>query len=492
LTDSKQARTITMTEVSAQPLATLADLIAVANAASARSDLGEALRLWTEARQRFPAEPQPCLRSAELLTRLRRFVDAEAVLDEALLRFPANFWLARAHATVARDLGDETEAYTRFRRLRRAFPDEPTAHSGLVHMLLNLNQISAAEAEAEAALARFPDDRWLHHMYARAADQADDPAAAVSRWTALLVRHPDHEPAYPPLVRALIATGRIEHAVGIAHAARGLLPASDGAREACELAEKVKEAPAELPPAVASPLDLLAQALRADSSGAWPEAAGLWEALIEQHPALPRAYAGRARALLRLGRTAEAEIVLAQARRGLPADRSVLNAWAAAAEERNDFLTAAARFRVLRDNFPGDLGALAGIGRALRAIGRLDEADTAFAEAAELCPGDLGIATEYASIASVRRDRWEAIRRWTQVTTVFPERAVGYLRLADELALAGRVADADAVLSDAATRFQDDLEMGLRWIMSGREIGDLTRTDELHRRFPDLAPLISK
>jgi hypothetical protein len=75
---------------------------------------------------------------------------------------------------------------------------------------------------------------------------------------------------------------------------------------------------------------------------------------------------------------------------------------------------------------------------------------------------------------------------------VFPEHAIGYLRLAEELALARRVTDADAVLSDAVNRFQDDLEIGLRWVLSGREIGDPTRAGELQRRFPDVASLVNK
>jgi hypothetical protein len=55
----------------------------------------------------------------------------------------------------------------------------------------------------------------------------------------------------------------------------------------------------------------------------------------------------------------------------------------------------------------------------------------------------------------------------------------------------GRLQDADAVLCDAAARFRDDLETGLRWAMSGRTIGDAARCNELCRRFPELAPLLA-
>jgi hypothetical protein len=41
-------------------------------------------------------------------------------------------------------------------------------------------------------------------MYARCADQAGDTETAATRWTDLLVRHPDHEPAYAAAVSALV------------------------------------------------------------------------------------------------------------------------------------------------------------------------------------------------------------------------------------------------------------------------------------------------
>ena len=66
--------------------------------------------------------------------------------------------------------------------LRQAFPDNPTPHADLVHLLLDLKELAAAEAEPETSLALFPNTAWLHHMYARCADQAGETAAAAVRW----------------------------------------------------------------------------------------------------------------------------------------------------------------------------------------------------------------------------------------------------------------------------------------------------------------------
>ena len=415
----------------------LADLRARANAAAAEGDQDAALALWTEARQFFPGNPQPWLRCAEILSSLRRFAEAEAVLNQAVTRFPDNFWLARARANAARDQGDDVEAYVRFRSLRRTFPDDPTAHAGFVHLLLNQKRVAAAEAEAQASLARFPDSRWLLHAYARCADQTGDDAAAATRWTELLARHPDHDQAYPPAVRALLATGRLQEAAGIARAGARLLPASGPVREASDAAEKALPTSAEgaaepalptsaegaaeqvlpasaegaagqalpasaedaagqalptsaegaagqaLPTSAegaAEPVPaivLLSRALRANSADAAEEAADAWDALLRQAPELPRASAGAARALSRLGRFAEAEIILARARRDLPADAGVWRQgpqppphapitpppWPASARYRRRFDAPAGAF---------------GIARALRALGRLTDADAAF------------------------------------------------------------------------------------------------------------------
>ena len=139
-----------------------ADFLARAEAASGRDEHDLALRLWSEARSRFSNAPLPWLREAETLIELRRFGEADAVMDEAVRRFPDHFWLARTRALAARIMGDDVEAYTRCRALRQAFPDNPASHAAFIHLLLDLKQVAAAEAEAQASIALFPDVTWLH------------------------------------------------------------------------------------------------------------------------------------------------------------------------------------------------------------------------------------------------------------------------------------------------------------------------------------------
>jgi tetratricopeptide (TPR) repeat protein len=470
------------------------DLLARADAASVRREHDEALRLWSEARSRFPDAPRSWLRTAEVMIELSRFDEAEAVLDEAVSRFPDHFWLARTRALIARSLGDDVEAYTRCRAVRQAFPDNPAAHADFAHLLLDLKQVAAAEAEAAAGLALFPDLTWLQHMYARCADQAGDTAAAAVRWTDLLIRHPLHEPAYAAAVRALMAVDRLDEAAGIAREGLRLFPNGGATRAAWAEVGKVRAAGGACPFASEPAANLLTGALSAERAGQWEEAASLWALLREQAPSLGLAYTGGARALLGLGRMAEAEIVLAKARRDLPPDAGVLEAWADAAVQRGAFEDALARFRSFRQAFPTAPHAALGVARALHGLGRLDEADAIYAELGGSQPSDPFIAQQYAKIAAEQGDWPEAARRWKRVTGAFPDDLPGYWHRAEALGKAERWAEADAVLSDAVARFPEDLETALRWAMSGRRGPDpesgSTRSDVLCRRFPSVVPVV--
>ena len=469
------------------------DLLERADELLARGERDAALMLCFEARSQFPEAPWPWLRSAEIMIDLRRFDEAESMLEQGVSRFPSHFWLARARALLPRAVGDDLEAFTRSRALRHAFPDDPTAHSTFVHMLLDLRLVALAEAEAKAGLGRFPEYEWLQHMYARCADQAGDRSAAAARWTDLLAAHPEHEPAYAAAVHALLEMGRVDEAVGIAREGLRLFPAGSAARQACD---KVANAAAGADTAPASTMaleDLLSQALGAERAGHWPDAARLWMLLRERAPRFAPAFAGSARALFNLGRMAEAAIVLWQARRDLPPDASVLEASGDMALHRGAFEAALDSFGELQRRFPRSPHTELGIARALHALRRLDEADAAYFRLREDQPSDLSLAQQYAAIAAEREDWPEASRRWAEITADFPDHVPGYWQWADALAEAGDLVRADAVLTEAVARFPDDLETAVHWARSGRQIlssgNCAARWEEIGRRFPGMAGL---
>ena len=125
---------------------------------------------------------------------LRRFAEAEVLLEEAVSRFPDHFWLARTRARVARRLNDDVEAYTRCRALRLGFPDNPASHAGFAHLLLDLKQLAAAEAEAKPVWLCFRIARGCNictpDVPMRPAPPLSPPAAGPTYSPAILTMNP--------------------------------------------------------------------------------------------------------------------------------------------------------------------------------------------------------------------------------------------------------------------------------------------------------------
>ena len=236
-----QLLTITQNSMSERALPE-ADLRALSWLRRAVGNMTTRCGFWSEALSRFPDAPRSWLRTAEVMIELRRFAEAEVLLEEAVSRFPDHFWLARTRARVARGLNDDVEAYTRCRALRLAFPDNPASHADFAHLLLDLKQLAAAEAEAKASLALFPNSPWLQHMYARCADEAGATAVAAGRWADLLAGHPYHEPAYAAAVRALVRMERHDEAAGIAREGLRLFPTSSATGDVWAEAARVTDA----------------------------------------------------------------------------------------------------------------------------------------------------------------------------------------------------------------------------------------------------------
>ena len=168
---------------------TLPEADLLARDVAVRREHDDAFRFWSEALSRFPDAPRSWLRTAECMIELRCFAEAEILLDEAVSLFPDHFWLARTRARLARAQDDDIEAYTRCRALRQAFPDNPTSHADFAHLLLDLKQLAAAEAEAKASLtcSRIPRGCSICTLGVptRPATQLPPPFAGPTYWPAI-------------------------------------------------------------------------------------------------------------------------------------------------------------------------------------------------------------------------------------------------------------------------------------------------------------------
>lgn len=126
----------------------------------------EALPRWREACAAYPNAAMPQAGLGAALKRLRRYDEADAVLEAAMARFPNDANLAVNYGWVADDRGEWQAALDRWQRLRARFPRNPRVRTGLVESqsrarLLQIDaQASAPEKPAatpEAAPAALDD-----------------------------------------------------------------------------------------------------------------------------------------------------------------------------------------------------------------------------------------------------------------------------------------------------------------------------------------------
>jgi len=85
----------------------------------------EAARRWDEVRKRHPEQTAGFTAGATALRELRRFDEAEALLAEALARFPGDRGSLNEHAWLAVARRDWPEAARRWALVRERFPDKP-------------------------------------------------------------------------------------------------------------------------------------------------------------------------------------------------------------------------------------------------------------------------------------------------------------------------------------------------------------------------------
>jgi len=276
------------TKTSQNSAETLDSALARSNEAEERGDRLQAIRiLQTEIPEQFAGEELAFIRSGEQLGRLKCFDEAEDVLRRGMETMPRSPWIARSYARVTGMRGDHTLALQRFTEVRDRFPNFSIGPADIVSSLIILGRAEEAEAVACEAKELFPDDEWVIHSHARAAEARGDSVAALERWRAVQSKWPDHSFALAGEVKSLCRLGRYA--------------------EANELLTSVGDRPID-PQLWVNAADL------AEKAGAWSFAAAWWERFRTARPDDERGYVRGALALLRSGDTAAARALLELAR----------------------------------------------------------------------------------------------------------------------------------------------------------------------------------
>jgi len=193
----------------------------------------------------------------------------------------------------------------------------------------------------------------------------------------------------------------------------------------------------------------VAAAREAASRGDWQEALGNWRAVLARAPGHAAALAGAATALREAGRIDEAETLLAGPAARVPPNRLIVTAYAGLAHARADWPVAATRWASVQIAFPDHPFAFLRGAQALRAAGRLDEAEALLAGAVPRFPGDEKLAMERAWLANARSDWPLALQCWARLRQDYPKNPSVLVGMVRALNGAGRADEAGPLL-DAA------------------------------------------
>jgi tetratricopeptide (TPR) repeat protein len=428
-----------------------------ADLAMRRRDWPEATTRWAELRRRFPKDGQGYVLGAQAFKELSRYDDADRVLEEGRRILPHDPWVMATWGYFAQHHRDTDEALRRFAEIRRNLPNHPVGYVTAAVTLRDQQRYQEAEATIASALARFPLDAGALFDWASIAQARGDTDEAIDRWRVVRDRFPDQGAGYVSGAALLRAAGRRDEAEALMTRALGRFPDN--------------------------PHFHFDYGWAANARADWPEAVHRWAAIRTKFPNEPLPYTEGARALQMLDRFAESDALIAEAKARFPADLSLAIAWANLAMRRRDWAEAADRWLIVQQQFPNDVHAVLEGSRALQDAGRIDEAETMLAEAIQRFPDHAILAGVRAEIA-MRRQMWaEAATRWATIRQRFPDNAPAYAEGAKALRQSGRLAEADALLTDAVRRFPTEPSVRFAWADAAT-----SRTDwiEAHRRWEEV------
>jgi tetratricopeptide (TPR) repeat protein len=398
-----------------------------------RGDWPETISRWAQVRARYPDQTIAIWHGAAALSRQQKYDDAEALLAEGRERFPNDLGIAMESAWVATHRRDWAEALRRWQSVRDQFPDSPRGYTGTAMAHRELGHFDEGETILAEAVERFPQDLAACIDYARLAEARRDRPEALRRWQAVRDAFPGQTAGYTGAAALLRDERRFEEAETL-------------------LAEAAKRFPAD------ARLDI-ERATLAHHRRDWAEAAPRWEGVRARLPEQRSGYLHGVAVLRELKRFADAEAVLSAGLERFPSEAGLHAEFALLAEARGEWTQAAESWAALRIAFPHDVRGFTLGARALRQLGRTDEAEDLLADAIHRFPRDLGVLSEYAW-AAFNQNRWsEAEIRFAEVLAQFPDAPVGYIGSAVVHRVQGRFDEAEALLQTGIARLPRNPEI---------------------------------
>lgn len=247
--------------------------------AERRRDWDEAIRRWAAVRKKFPGRPAGYMSGAACLREVGRLDDADALIAQAMPKFPKSVacWLESGRIGDARR--DWTDAQRRWEELEQRFGHN-AGMVGAVRAMMETGRLEEAEATLIPARVKYPIEVSIPVMLAQIAERRGDIPLALERWAVVREKFPRHMQGYVETVRLMRAAGQFGELDAVIQQAIHTFPT-----DAWPLVE---------------------HASLATQQKDWDAAASRWQAVRDAYPDREDGYLRGAEALDGLGNTAGA------------------------------------------------------------------------------------------------------------------------------------------------------------------------------------------
>jgi predicted Zn-dependent protease len=365
----------------------LSELVDAAQLAEAQKDWRQAEQYWSAVREKSPRDQAAYVGAVIAHHNLGQLAAGEALLCEAVEKFPNQAWFMIELAAVAERKRDWPAAEDCWRGSAALQPDRWWLYSRLSRALQAQERLQEAEAVLVGARELLPDEPGLAVEYARLAEVAKNWDEASKRWAATRAAFPLVSAGYIGGVIALRAQGRLTEADAL-----------------------LRQGIASFPEEVWFPSQHAMLALQARD---WGGAEHWCRTCLAIDRNLGWAHQGLARALIGQEKLDEAEQVLVEAGEKFPESGEI---------------AADLTLLVCRSGSTADLGQLQKLEQVLRPL-------------TEASPTSMKFLQAFAEIAKHRQD-WEAYRTRLELSAQhFPEQSWIKIALSSARDLAPREGD---------------------------------------------------
>jgi tetratricopeptide (TPR) repeat protein len=368
------------------------------------------------------------------------------LLDRArLLGLRARQWSVRqlgittADADISAKHQEALEAYHRheFERalerwefLRQRYPKQYLGLWGMGEALREMKRFNAAEEALMQGMQAFPDVEQMFVGFSWVAAHRRDWPTTEKRFRETLSQFPDSLIARFGVGLALTEQGRLDEAEAVL---------TEGDSHKTHV------------------LTMQQLANIATKSRQFSVAIERWRTVLTLQSDEADNHFKLAGALFSDGRVDEAENVLGDARNRFPADVTVLCRLAQFAQVAGNWAMALHRWEGVMTEFPSRSEGFVGAGAALRALGRLQDAETLLKPAVRIFSRDVALLSLFAQIATHARRWGDARQRWQVVKALAPDEPEGHLGEIAVVRNSGDEPTAETLIEEARAQFPNNL-----------------------------------